>query len=66
MEEKCYFCGKCRNEVDLLIRQKDIYICNECVDVCNQIIFKNKVVKTLNEYCNLLNRQFEINKGVEQ
>ena len=34
----CSFCGKRRNEVKKLIAGPTVYICNECVDLCNDII----------------------------
>ncbi len=35
---KCSFCGKNRSEVKRLIAGPTVYICNECVDLCNDII----------------------------
>lgn len=35
---KCSFCGKGHNEVKKLIAGPTVYICNECVDLCNEII----------------------------
>ncbi len=35
---KCSFCGKTENEVEQLISGPGVYICNECVDLCNDII----------------------------
>ena len=40
-EEKllfCSFCGKNQNEVRKLIAGPSVYICNECIDLCNDII----------------------------
>ena len=34
----CYFCGKNQNEVRKLIAGPSVYICNECIDLCNDII----------------------------
>ena len=34
----CSFCGKAQNEVKKLIAGPSVYICNECVDLCNDII----------------------------
>ena len=62
----CSFCGKSQNQVKKLIAGPGVYICNECVDLCNEIIdeelreqrkvdFKNlpkpkKIYSILNEY----------------
>ena len=34
----CSFCGKVQDEVKKLIAGPSVYICNECVDLCNDII----------------------------
>jgi ATP-dependent Clp protease ATP-binding subunit ClpX len=35
---KCSFCGKGQNEVKKLIAGPSVYICDECVGLCNEII----------------------------
>lgn len=35
---RCSFCGKTQNEVRKLIAGPGVYICNECIDICNEII----------------------------
>lgn len=35
---RCSFCGKKQNEVKQLIAGQNIYICDECVKLCNEII----------------------------
>jgi ATP-dependent Clp protease ATP-binding subunit ClpX len=37
-EFRCSFCGKSREEVRKLIAGPTVYICDECVDLCNDII----------------------------
>ncbi|HEX5362436.1 MAG TPA: ATP-dependent Clp protease ATP-binding subunit ClpX [Fluviicoccus sp.] len=34
----CSFCGKSQHEVSKLIAGPSVYICNECVELCNDII----------------------------
>ena len=34
----CSFCGKIQDDVKKLIAGPSVYICNECVDLCNDII----------------------------
>ena len=36
----CSFCGKSHSEVKKLIAGPGVYICNECVDVCSNILIK--------------------------
>ena len=35
---RCSFCGKTQDQVDKLIAGDGVYICNECVKLCNDII----------------------------
>lgn len=35
---KCSFCGKSQRQVRKLIAGPGVYICDECIDLCNQII----------------------------
>lgn len=35
---KCSFCGKSHKQVEKLIAGPGVYICNECVDLCKEII----------------------------
>ncbi len=37
-ECRCSFCGKEQEEVDKLIAGPDVYICDECIDLCNEIV----------------------------
>ena len=46
----CSFCGKTQKEISKLIAGPEVYICNECVDLCHDIIVK----------------EIHINKGKDQ
>ncbi len=35
---RCSFCGKAREEVRKLVAGPTVYICDECIDLCNDII----------------------------
>ncbi|MHB1930034.1 MAG: ClpX C4-type zinc finger protein, partial [Acidimicrobiales bacterium] len=35
---KCSFCGKSQKQVKKLIAGPGVYICDECIDLCNDII----------------------------
>ncbi|MCX8040996.1 MAG: ATP-dependent Clp protease ATP-binding subunit ClpX [Thermodesulfobacteriaceae bacterium] len=37
-EPKCSFCGRTQSEVKKLIAGSSAYICNECVELCNEIL----------------------------
>jgi ATP-dependent Clp protease ATP-binding subunit ClpX len=38
----CSFCGKRQRQVDKLIAGPGVYICNECVDLCVEIIARER------------------------
>lgn len=38
----CSFCGKNKSEVNTLIAGPSIYICDECIDLCHDIIHQKK------------------------
>ena len=35
---KCSFCGKSQKQVRKLIAGQSVYICDECIELCNEII----------------------------
>ena len=35
---RCSFCGKRQEQVNRIIAGPNVYICNECVDLCNSIL----------------------------
>jgi epoxyqueuosine reductase QueG len=35
---RCSFCGKSENEVKKLVAGPHAYICDECINICNQVI----------------------------
>ncbi len=63
---RCSFCGKSQDEVKKIVAGPGVYICNECVDLCKQIITQElaedgakntfrvptpaEIVKELNDY----------------
>jgi ATP-dependent Clp protease ATP-binding subunit ClpX len=38
----CSFCGKHQRQVNKLIAGPDVYICNECVELCVEIIAQER------------------------
>ena len=53
----CSFCGKEQSQVKKLIAGPNVYICNECIDLCNDILLE----ETKNEKAEV----FEISKPKE-
>jgi ATP-dependent Clp protease ATP-binding subunit ClpX len=45
----CSFCGKGQDEVQRLIAGPDVYICDECVALCNDIMAQETVSENLEE-----------------
>ncbi len=48
-ELNCSFCGKSQEEVQRLIAGPDVYICDECVSLCNEIIAQESISEELEE-----------------
>ena len=41
----CSFCGSGKNQADVMIEGVDVYICDECVELCSKIIKAEKKKK---------------------
>lgn len=48
-ELSCSFCGKTQEEVQRLIAGPEVYICDECVSLCNEIIAQESVTEGLED-----------------
>ena len=35
---KCSFCGKTQDQVNRIVAGPGVYICNECIELCSEII----------------------------
>lgn len=46
----CNFCGKTKQEVRKLVAGPSVFICDECVDLCVEIIWDDELLKTDNTY----------------
>lgn len=56
---RCSFCGKNQNEVKKLIAGPGVYICDECIDLCTDIIEEEKGREDKSQH------QFKVPKPVE-
>lgn len=45
----CSFCGKGQEEVSKLIAGPEVYICDECIDLCNEIVKDEDVSDVAND-----------------
>lgn len=48
-QPNCSFCGKAQDEVRRLIAGPGVYICNECIDLCQEIIEEDFIMETYDE-----------------
>ena len=46
---KCSFCGKSQGEVGKLVAGPGVYICNECIDLCAEIITQDEDSEEIEE-----------------
>ena len=49
----CSFCGKSQHEVKKLIAGPSVYICNECVELCEDVINEEERVESIRNHKNL-------------
>ncbi|MCU7905448.1 MAG: ATP-dependent Clp protease ATP-binding subunit ClpX [Candidatus Thiodiazotropha sp. (ex Epidulcina cf. delphinae)] len=61
----CSFCGKSQHEVRKLIAGPSVFICDECVELCNDII-REEMQDTGEENIDRLPKPHEIKKTVDQ
>ena len=61
----CSFCGKSQHEVRKLIAGPTVFICDECVELCNDIIREELLDQTPNEEKKLPKPQ-EINASLDE
>lgn len=38
----CSFCGKRQEDVNKIVAGRSVYICNECIELCNEIVNEDK------------------------
>lgn len=64
-ELRCSFCGKSQNEVKKLIAGPTVYICDECVELCNDIIAEEYERDEVNR-ATLIPKPAEIKTALDQ
>ena len=62
----CSFCGKSQHEVKKLIAGPSVFVCDECVDLCNDIIREELLDVTKVEANEHLPTPREINEALDQ
>ncbi|MBP7783028.1 MAG: ATP-dependent protease ATP-binding subunit ClpX [Acinetobacter sp.] len=64
--KNCSFCGKTQSEVGKLIAGEDAYICNECVDVCLDLVQTSQQVESSDWATKPLPKPHEIRAALDQ
>ncbi len=65
-QKHCSFCGKTQSEVGKLIAGEDAYICNECVDVCLDLVQTSQQVEAGDWASKALPKPHEIRAALDQ
>ena len=65
-QKHCSFCGKTQSDVGKLIAGEDAYICNECVDVCLDLVQTSQQVETGEWATRPLPKPHEIRAALDQ
>ncbi len=62
----CNFCGKSQKEVKKLIAGPGVYICDECIELCNDIIFEDSLKNTSKASLDNVPKPHEIKEHLDQ
>jgi len=62
----CNFCGKSQKEVKKLIAGPGVYICDECIELCNDIIFEDSVKTVSKNTTDSVPKPHEIKAHLDQ
>ncbi|MGD9318877.1 MAG: ClpX C4-type zinc finger protein, partial [Desulfobacteraceae bacterium] len=62
----CSFCGKSQDEVKKLIAGPSVYICDECIQLCNEIIAEEYGQEAETEGAELLPKPYEIKELLDE
>jgi ATP-dependent Clp protease ATP-binding subunit ClpX len=62
----CSFCGKSQREVKKLIAGPTVYICDECIDLCNDIIAEETIKQEQHRAKTLVPKPKDIHKVLDE
>ncbi len=62
----CNFCGKSQKEVKKLIAGPGVYICDECIELCNDIIYEDSVKTVAKSATDNVPKPHEIKAHLDQ
>ncbi|MBC8318358.1 MAG: ATP-dependent Clp protease ATP-binding subunit ClpX [Desulfobulbaceae bacterium] len=62
----CSFCGKSQDEVKKLIAGPSVYICDECIDLCNEIVSEDRLQDLTNDHEGSVLKPMEIKSYLDE
>ncbi|OKY73804.1 MAG: ATP-dependent protease ATP-binding subunit ClpX [Desulfobulbaceae bacterium DB1] len=62
----CSFCGKSQDEVRKLIAGPNVYICDECIDLCNEIVSEDRLQELEEQTGGVILKPREIKNHLDQ
>lgn len=62
----CSFCGKSQDEVKKLIAGPSVYICDECIDLCNEIVSEDRLQDLANDHDGDVLKPMEIKNHLDE
>ncbi len=62
----CSFCGKSQDEVRKLIAGPNVYICDECIDLCNEIVSEDRLHDLEEQHGGAVLKPREIKEHLDQ
>ncbi|MEI6125239.1 MAG: ATP-dependent Clp protease ATP-binding subunit ClpX [Pseudomonadota bacterium] len=62
----CSFCGKSQEEVKKLVAGPSVYICDECIELCNDIIAEEQERESLSSRQTTVPKPYEIKRFLDQ
>ena len=63
---RCSFCGKSQDEVEKIIAGPTVYICNECIELCNDIIEEERAKESTEDNESVLLKPKQINAILDE
>ncbi|MCK5543997.1 MAG: ATP-dependent Clp protease ATP-binding subunit ClpX [Desulfobulbaceae bacterium] len=66
VEVNCSFCGKSQEDVKKLIAGPTVYICDECIELCNEIVREDRQADQEAEGLTAILKPIQINEHLDQ
>ncbi|MDF2536483.1 MAG: ATP-dependent protease, partial [Bacillales bacterium] len=60
----CSFCGKSQDQVRKLIAGPGVYICDECIELCNEMV-EEELALDSEDFFNVILKPMEISKALD-